>query len=136
MVPLLISPQQDTYSTGYSTRLSLSRCLNCTPTEPGRKVIPLCTRMVPRYHRSCCATYPSKNYQNNAIRGVGLALMGVVLLLALTTVAWVYLHRDHRVLRAAQPLFLTCWRWDRPYLQAPSSLFRLTGATTAGPSSS
>jgi hypothetical protein len=32
---------------------------------------------------------------------VGLALMGVVLLLALTTVAWVYLHCDHRVLPAS-----------------------------------
>jgi hypothetical protein len=49
---------------------------------------------------------PEQNYLNNAIRGVGLALMGVVLLLALTTVAWVYLHREHRVLRAAQPPFL------------------------------
>jgi hypothetical protein len=49
---------------------------------------------------------PDQNYLNSAIRGVGLALMGVVILLALTTVAWVYIHREHRVLRAAQPAFL------------------------------
>jgi hypothetical protein len=49
---------------------------------------------------------PEQNYLSNVIRGVGLVLMGVVILLALTTVAWVYLHRDHRVLRAAQPPFL------------------------------
>jgi hypothetical protein len=49
---------------------------------------------------------PEQNYLNNVIRGVGLTLMGVVLLLALTTIAWVYLNREHRVLRAAQPPFL------------------------------
>jgi hypothetical protein len=49
---------------------------------------------------------PEQNYLNNAIRAVGLALMGAVLLLASTTAAWVYLHREHRVLRAAQPPFL------------------------------
>jgi hypothetical protein len=49
---------------------------------------------------------PDQNYLNKAIRGVGFALMGVVLLLALMTVVWVYLNREHRVLRAAQPQFL------------------------------
>jgi hypothetical protein len=49
---------------------------------------------------------PEQNYLNNVIRGVGLALMGVVMFMAVATVVWVYLHRNHRVLQAAQPHFL------------------------------
>jgi hypothetical protein len=49
---------------------------------------------------------PEQNYLNSVIRGVGLALMGIVLLMATTTTLWVYIHRKHRVLRAAQPQFL------------------------------
>jgi hypothetical protein len=49
---------------------------------------------------------PEQNYLTGAIRGVGLALMGMVMLGAFATVIWVYLHREHRILRAAQPHFL------------------------------
>lgn len=49
---------------------------------------------------------PEQNYVNSAIRGLGLAFMGLVILMALITVVWVYIHREHRVLRGAQPHFL------------------------------
>jgi hypothetical protein len=49
---------------------------------------------------------PEQNYVNSVIRGLGLAFMGVVILMALMTVIWVYIHREHRVLRGAQPHFL------------------------------
>jgi hypothetical protein len=49
---------------------------------------------------------PEQNYLTGAIRGVGLALMGMVMVGAFATVIWVYLHREHRILRAAQPHFL------------------------------
>jgi hypothetical protein len=49
---------------------------------------------------------PEQNYVNNVIRGVGLALMGVIILMAVVSVVWVYIHREHRVLRGAQPHFL------------------------------
>jgi hypothetical protein len=49
---------------------------------------------------------PDQNYVNAVLRGLGLAFMGFLILMALVTVIWVYIHREHRVLRGAQPHFL------------------------------
>jgi hypothetical protein len=49
---------------------------------------------------------PDQNYLTAAFRSVGLTLMGITMSGAVATIVWVYLHREHRVLRAAQPPFL------------------------------
>jgi hypothetical protein len=49
---------------------------------------------------------PDQNYLNGAFRAVGLTLMLIIMLGAAASCIWVYIHRDHRVLRAAQPIFL------------------------------
>jgi hypothetical protein len=49
---------------------------------------------------------PDQNYLNGAIRAVGLSLMGIIMLGAVASCIWVYIHREHRVLRAAQPIAL------------------------------
>lgn len=49
---------------------------------------------------------PEQNYLNSGIRGFGLASMGIVMALATATILWVYVNREHRILRAAQPQFL------------------------------
>jgi hypothetical protein len=49
---------------------------------------------------------PDQNYLTGAFRAIGLTLMGITMFGAVVTIAWVYLHREHRVLRAAQPPFL------------------------------
>lgn len=49
---------------------------------------------------------PEQNYLNRGIRAAGLTLMGVAMLAAVVSVVWVYRHREHRILRAAQPQFL------------------------------
>ena len=49
---------------------------------------------------------PDQNFLNNGIRAFGLALMATVFVAAMATTAWVYLRREHRVLKAAQPVFL------------------------------
>jgi hypothetical protein len=49
---------------------------------------------------------PEQNYLSTAVRGVGLAVMALALLLSAATTLWVYIHREHRVVKAAQPYFL------------------------------
>lgn len=49
---------------------------------------------------------PDQNYLSTGLRAFGLALMGFAILSALIAIAWVYMHRKHRVLQAAQPYFL------------------------------
>ena len=49
---------------------------------------------------------PEMNYTDPAIRSTGLALMTVGLLLMVLSVIWVFWHRNHSVVVAAQPAFL------------------------------
>lgn len=49
---------------------------------------------------------PEQNYLDCAIRFAGLALMGVALVVVFFTAVWVFLHRDHSVVIAAQPIYL------------------------------
>lgn len=49
---------------------------------------------------------PEQNYLNPALQVIGFVLFGIVVVSALATVVWVFIHREHRVLRAAQPYFL------------------------------
>lgn len=49
---------------------------------------------------------PQQNYLPNSLRIVGFTLMGIVVASAIATSIWVFLKRDHQVLRAAQPSFL------------------------------
>jgi hypothetical protein len=47
-----------------------------------------------------------QNYLSSGLRIMGLTLMGIALLGALICALWVFLCRNHRVLRASQPVFL------------------------------
>jgi hypothetical protein len=49
---------------------------------------------------------PPQNYVPSGLRIFGYALLGAILLLALFSSAWVHWRRAHRVVRAAQPVFL------------------------------
>ena len=49
---------------------------------------------------------PDQHYLHPALQAFGLALMSTVILLGLITIIWVYVHREHPVLLAAQPRFL------------------------------
>jgi len=49
---------------------------------------------------------PDQNYLTSGLRGLGLALMSVALLLAVACALWVFIRRKHRVLKASQPAFL------------------------------
>jgi hypothetical protein len=49
---------------------------------------------------------PEQNHLDPGIRNVGFALMGIAMLTAVAAGIWVYLHRTHRILLAAQPYFL------------------------------
>jgi hypothetical protein len=49
---------------------------------------------------------PEQNYLSPALRGVGLGLMSFAMLLAVTTVVWVFIHREDRIVKASQPSFL------------------------------
>jgi hypothetical protein len=49
---------------------------------------------------------PEQNYLNPGVRAVGFALMGIAILSAVAAAVWVYLHRKHRIVVAAQPYFL------------------------------
>ena len=49
---------------------------------------------------------PYQNYPSSGLRIMGYTLMGIALLGAIVSALWVFLCRNHRVLRASQPLFL------------------------------
>jgi len=49
---------------------------------------------------------PEQNYLGKIPRAFGFALMAIALLASLGTTIWVYLHHEHRVVKAAQPYFL------------------------------
>ena len=49
---------------------------------------------------------PEQNYLPRGVRIFGLVCMSVALFCAVATMIWVFLHREHRVVRASQPVFL------------------------------
>jgi hypothetical protein len=49
---------------------------------------------------------PPQNYLPSGLRIFGYVMLGIVLLLALASSAWVHYRRSNRVVRAAQPVFL------------------------------
>jgi hypothetical protein len=49
---------------------------------------------------------PDQNYLSSGIRIFGFILMGIALLASIASIVWVFIHRKHRVLLAAQPYFL------------------------------
>jgi len=49
---------------------------------------------------------PDQNYLTRGLRIMGYTLMGIVLFGAVLCASWVFLRRNHRVLRASQPVFL------------------------------
>jgi 7 transmembrane sweet-taste receptor of 3 GCPR/Receptor family ligand binding region len=49
---------------------------------------------------------PSQNYIPSGLRIFGYACFGLVVLLAIASSGWVFWRREHRVVRAAQPVFL------------------------------
>jgi hypothetical protein len=49
---------------------------------------------------------PEQNYLSSGLRIFGLILMGFNLMASIVSIIWVYINREHRVLRAAQPPFL------------------------------
>ena len=49
---------------------------------------------------------PNQNYLSPGLQAFGLTLMSFITLLGLVTITWVFVHRKHNVLLAAQPMFL------------------------------
>jgi len=49
---------------------------------------------------------PDQNFINEGLRVFGLTLMSIAIAASVATAVWVYFHRKHRVLAAAQPYFL------------------------------
>ena len=49
---------------------------------------------------------PDQNYLSPGLQAFGLSLMSFTILLGLVTIVWVFVHRKHPVLLAAQPMFL------------------------------
>jgi hypothetical protein len=49
---------------------------------------------------------PDQNYLSSSLRIFGLVLMGFDVIASIVSITWVYIYREHRVLRAAQPQFL------------------------------
>jgi gamma-aminobutyric acid type B receptor len=49
---------------------------------------------------------PPQNYLSSSVRGVGFAVMALALLTSAATILWVFSHRNHRVVKAAQPYFM------------------------------
>lgn len=49
---------------------------------------------------------PDQNYLSTSLRIFGLILMGFDVMASIVSITWVYIYREHRVLRAAQPQFL------------------------------
>jgi len=49
---------------------------------------------------------PDQNYLPSGLRVLGFTLMGIALIACVVSVVWIYINREHRVLRAAQPHFL------------------------------
>lgn len=49
---------------------------------------------------------PEQNYLSPALRIVGLTLMSLTLLACVGFLVWIYVHRNHRVVQASQPIFL------------------------------
>jgi hypothetical protein len=88
-------------------------------------------------------TQPDQNYLSSGIRAVGFALMGMALLAAAVIAAWVWWHRKHRIVLAAQPHFLyllvfgsavsastiMCISFDESYGWSEQSLSRACMAT-------
>ena len=49
---------------------------------------------------------PDQNYLSGALRAVGFALMGTVIIAAIASAIWTYRNRKHRLVAASQPEFL------------------------------
>ena len=49
---------------------------------------------------------PNQNYLSSGLQGFGFALLAVTWLTSVVSIAWVYMHRAHHILRASQPYFL------------------------------
>jgi uncharacterized membrane protein len=49
---------------------------------------------------------PEQNYLSTPVKVVGFTVMALALLISAATILWVYTHREHRVVKAAQPYFL------------------------------
>lgn len=49
---------------------------------------------------------PERNYLDPGLRAVGLSLMGIAYAVIILSALWVFLHRAHSVVIAAQPKFL------------------------------
>ncbi|GKY95839.1 hypothetical protein MPSEU_000544500 [Mayamaea pseudoterrestris] len=49
---------------------------------------------------------PDQNYLSPELRGLSIFLVATVYISSMFTVVWVFLHRSHRVVKAAQPMFL------------------------------
>lgn len=49
---------------------------------------------------------PDQNHVDNGIQALGFTLVGIAIFLAVASAGWVIRHRNHPVLRAAQPHFL------------------------------
>ena len=54
---------------------------------------------------------PEENYLSRGVQAFGLALFSIVMLISILSAIWVYIHREHRIVKAAQPgfLFLICF---------------------------
>jgi hypothetical protein len=49
---------------------------------------------------------PEQNYLSTYVKIIGFTVMSLALLISAGTTLWVYFHREHRVVKAAQPYFL------------------------------
>jgi hypothetical protein len=49
---------------------------------------------------------PEQNHLSRSVRNFGLSLLGIAACLAVASAVWIVLHREHRVLKAAQPALL------------------------------
>jgi hypothetical protein len=51
-------------------------------------------------------TMPEQNYLSPGLQIMGLSLMSIAILLAILSIVWVFVQRNHRVVLASQPIFL------------------------------
>jgi len=49
---------------------------------------------------------PNFNFLSTGLKALGYALLGIAVGFSLGSMIWVYIHREHRIVRAAQPFFL------------------------------
>jgi hypothetical protein len=49
---------------------------------------------------------PEQNHLSTTVKAIGFTVMALALLISSATTTWVFLHRDHHVVKAAQPYFL------------------------------